>query len=360
MIKICFCTPGISIILNKKNYLGGSEFRAFRLLKYLQSDKNLILKVIVFEKILSKDLKNVSYKLDHYRKKKNTFETIVDIFFKGKFTDSWNQVDCDIYAFFGLSKYSSDLVTWCKENNKISIFFIGSDNDINEKYKKNNNNLNVKDVRYEDCLNCLINSNHLVVQTQYQQKELDRLYNRKSLLLRNPIEKIKLLKRQRKHILWIGKDDDVKNPLLVFKIAKLFPYELFLMIINNFSKINEIPKNVKIIKFMNNIQIQKKISEAKILINTSLFEGFPNTFLEAGLQKTPIISLHSNPDNILNKLQAGYCVNGSFNKFVLKINDILNKTPRRNSSFRNYILKNHCSQQNLYNLKKLIKNINHD
>ena len=30
---------------------------------------------------------------------KNTFETIVDIFFKGKFTDSWNQVDCDIYAF---------------------------------------------------------------------------------------------------------------------------------------------------------------------------------------------------------------------------------------------------------------------
>ena len=35
--------------------------------------------------------------------KKNTFETIVDIFFKGKFTDSWNQVDCDIYAFFGLS-----------------------------------------------------------------------------------------------------------------------------------------------------------------------------------------------------------------------------------------------------------------
>ena len=91
------------------------------------------------------------------------------------------------------------------------------------------------------------------------------------------------------------------------------------MIINNFSKINEIPKNVKIIKFMNNIQIQKKISEAKILINTSLFEGFPNTFLEAGLQKTPIISLHSNPDNILNKLQAGYCVNGSFKNLFQKL-----------------------------------------
>ena len=132
MIKICFCTPGISLILNK-NYLGGSEFRAFRLLKYLESDKILILKAIVFEKISSKDLKNVSYKLDNYRK--NTFETIVDIFLKENLLIH-EQVDCDIYAFFGLSKYSSDLVTWCKENNKISIFFVGSDNDINEKIKK--------------------------------------------------------------------------------------------------------------------------------------------------------------------------------------------------------------------------------
>ena len=46
-----------------------------------------------------------------------------------------DQVDCDIYAFW-IIKVFTDLVTWCKENNKISIFFIGSDNDINEKYKK--------------------------------------------------------------------------------------------------------------------------------------------------------------------------------------------------------------------------------
>jgi glycosyltransferase involved in cell wall biosynthesis len=44
---------------------------------------------------------------------------------------------------------------------------------------------------------------------------------------------------------------------------------------------------------------------AAVLVNTSLFEGFPNTLLECGAERTPIVSLSYDPDEIICKYNIG-------------------------------------------------------
>ena len=47
-----------------------------------------------------------------------------------------------------------------------------------------------------------------------------------------------------------------------------------------------------------------KSIKSKILINTSSFEGFPNTFVQAWANGVPVISLKVDPDNIIKKKKS--------------------------------------------------------
>ena len=44
---------------------------------------------------------------------------------------------------------------------------------------------------------------------------------------------------------------------------------------------------------------------AKILVNTSDYEGFPNTFLEAWRYETPVVSLFFDIDSTLSEMEVG-------------------------------------------------------
>lgn len=56
------------------------------------------------------------------------------------------------------------------------------------------------------------------------------------------------------------------------------------------------------------------ISNAKALINTSYYEGFPNIYLEAWATGVPVVSLTVNPGNIFNNYRLGICCNSSLEK----------------------------------------------
>jgi len=56
------------------------------------------------------------------------------------------------------------------------------------------------------------------------------------------------------------------------------------------------------------------IGNAKALISTSNYEGFPNVFLESWAMGVPVISLKVNPGNVLNKYNLGICCEGNLQK----------------------------------------------
>jgi len=63
-------------------------------------------------------------------------------------------------------------------------------------------------------------------------------------------------------------------------------------------------------------EIGRFFDQAKLFVNTSTYEGFPNTFVQAALQGAPILSWSVDPDAVLTRHGIGVCAAGSFDRLV--------------------------------------------
>ena len=155
-------------------------------------------------------------------------------------------------------------------------------------------------------------------------------------------------------ILWVARCEDWKGPSIFLDIAERFPDEIFVMISPKqahdkglFENILERAQQLHNVRFIESVpfgDIQDFFNKAKIFINTSESEGFPNTYLQACIGKTPIISLKVNPDNFIVENNIGYCADGDFD-FMIKliekmINDKADWLEKSKNSLK-YVLKHH-------------------
>lgn len=52
-------------------------------------------------------------------------------------------------------------------------------------------------------------------------------------------------------------------------------------------------------------EVNELLARAHVFVNTSLHEGFPNTFIQAWMRDVPVVSLHVDPDGILDREAIG-------------------------------------------------------
>ena len=52
-------------------------------------------------------------------------------------------------------------------------------------------------------------------------------------------------------------------------------------------------------------EVNEQLNGAFAFVNTSIYEGFPNTFIQAWMREVPVISLAVNPDDILDRASVG-------------------------------------------------------
>lgn len=104
------------------------------------------------------------------------------------------------------------------------------------------------------------------------------------------------------NVLFLGRLTPVKRPWIYFELAKKFPENIFYVCGQGteIDKIIEKYKDVKNLKFMGHVSGEEKdrlLRECKVLVNTSIHEAIPVSFLEAISYGQKLLSCQ-NPDDI--------------------------------------------------------------
>ena len=159
-------------------------------------------------------------------------------------------------------------------------------------------------------------SSVVFTQTLFQKKEIEKKYGIGCIVLPMPyhLERKTSFKKKQNFVLWVGSISPVKQPEIFLNLAKFLPDLRFVMIGGHyqnkelFDTICKDAERIPNLEFLGPVpfdDIDDYFSRASLLVNTSLFEGFPNAFIQAFFSKTPVVSLHSNPDSILTKYSIG-------------------------------------------------------
>lgn len=155
-------------------------------------------------------------------------------------------------------------------------------------------------------------ADHVVAQTDHQQAILRDVFGIDSTVIANgytvpPAGEVNPA-RERSHVLWVGSlDTDQKRPGRMLDLADRLPAVSFCMIgwteddayRNTFiDRVADRP-NLTFEGFVPPDEIDQYYNDAIALVNTSEYEGFPNTFLEAWRFGVPVVSLNEVLDSVL-------------------------------------------------------------
>ena len=186
----------------------------------------------------------------------------------------------------------------------------------------------------------------VLVQMENQLEKLKKNYGKDGVIVRNSFPEMETETNKKKQILWVGRFIPLKRPEYLMEIAKAIPNCDFIMIApvgrgiskQHYDKFkDEIPSisNLKHIKGLPMKEMESYYRESKLVINTSTYEGFPNTFLQAMISGTSIGSLDFDPDQIISKRNLGIAPTNDLNKFIEKIKDFLGSEELQNQQKQN-------------------------
>lgn len=343
MIKVCFISlKSYPLFINRSTkYFGGAEVQISLITRELAKDKQFQVSLVV---------KDYGQKRVIKRKKVIIFKTKINLF---DFFKVLKTTDADVYVERTANVKVFLVACFCKIFNKKFIYMLAHDWDVSNKW------LYWFGLRFADLI---------ITQSQDQKQSLKKVFNLSSRVIPSLI-KIKVVKKQEKKefVLWVGRADNWKQPFEYLNLIEKNPQEKFVMICRQ-------GKNIKLfnqvrlraikqdnLKFFPAVPFEKTanyFNKAKVLINTSTAEGAPNTFLQAGLGKTPVLSLKVNPDKYLDKYNCGLVAENLQNKMQNLFRKML-KNPKMlkvmGLNHYNYVKKNH-SLKNIDIFKQTVLN----
>jgi glycosyltransferase involved in cell wall biosynthesis len=206
-------------------------------------------------------------------------------------------------------------------------------------------------------------ANYVFGQARYEDRLLRRHYGRTcDLLVGNwhPEPAVLCTKEPPLKVVWVANTKPLKKPEIFADLAERLGDRAdveFLMIGRPASgryqrRLDERLRAVRNLRHLGEKPIEdvnRILAGAHLLVNTSDYEGFPNTFVQAWLHEVPVVSLHVDPDDILRKEGLGFH-SGSFEQLVRDTRRLLENIElrtRMGARARAYALENHSLTKNL-------------
>ncbi len=208
----------------------------------------------------------------------------------------------------------------------------------------------------------------VIVQNQIDKEKLQDSIGIDSRVIPNGQPLLESDCRKRDTVLWVGRSTHLKRPELFIKLAKNFPQESFTMICQqatgdqNYKTLlaeAEEANNLQFIMTVPFVRINSYFQQAKVFVNTSDSEGFPNTFVQACNCATPILSLNVNPDDFINRHNCGISCNGDWMQMVDSLGYMLqeNRYVEMGANGKKYVRQRHDLKKIIEQYKQLFKEL---
>jgi len=177
----------------------------------------------------------------------------------------------------------------------------------------------------------------IVAQTQYQQRLLRTHYGLESqianLVVEPPRRRTERVERDI-DVLWVSNFRPVKRPELVVELARRLPDLRFCVVGGGPERDQQ--QMLRAAAELSNLHyagpvaydaVGEYFDRAKLFVNTSSLEGFPNTFVQAWIRGLPVVTFFD-PDGLVAKRGLGVAVS-SFEQMVDEVAALTRDADRR-------------------------------
>ena len=150
------------------------------------------------------------------------------------------------------------------------------------------------------------------------------------------------------YILWLARMVWFKQPELFIRLAHNLPQYQFVMAGGGpmASEIERLAKPLPNLRFLGQVEhphAERLCAQARVFVNTSTYEGFPLTFLEAAARRTPQVNLNYDPDEVICRYRLGFH-SRSFDKLVEDVASIMENDrlcSELGDNARKYVIEKH-------------------
>lgn len=142
---------------------------------------------------------------------------------------------------------------------------------------------------------------------------------------------------ERRNILWVGRCERIKQPEIFISLAQAFPLEPFVMVCPPaasgpayFESVRDRAQKLQNLTFVQQVPFQDigpHFQAARLFVNTALEEGFPNTFVQAWMHGTPVVSLSVDPGGVIARHGLGIICDGSQTALGMALSSLLADRP---------------------------------
>lgn len=77
--------------------------------------------------------------------------------------------------------------------------------------------------------------------------------------------------------------------------------------------------NLRCLGLQSTEAVNDLLARSHLLVNTSEYEGFSNTFIQAWLREVPVLSLLVNPDGVFDGGRLGFCADGHYEELLSSV-----------------------------------------
>lgn len=311
-MKICILTQNYYKFTN-----GGAEIQCKYIADHLSSREHDIYYIFLHQENIRFREDNIN--LFGIKKKRQLNKIFGEIVYFRRVLYLLKKIAPDFIYHRNLSNFSLPVINYCRKHECKSILHIAHKRDV-EKNITGSKNIVSNLIGYYGKTKILKNFSFIIAQAKYQDKLLKKNYNRPADLIfpnihPKPIGKIEK-KKSIKKVVWVANLKKWKQPEKFIELAKSYQDSKIEYIMIGRDLQNEWSSNLKRkIKKLSNLEypgelsiykINRILAESHIFVNTSLAEGFPNTFIQALMRKVPVVSLNVDPDNILKRYNIGF------------------------------------------------------